>query len=191
MYWEFLLASTWIFWLLPVLAFGLVVWALEEESLRWATLTVVGFITILIFLTDVPVLSWIGHHYDKLLLYAALYIAIGAVWGIVKWYFYVLNRADDFEEHKTYLLKNYTNNYKDDSRYPTFKDWLLENQDIPPQPHHNKSRITSWMIYWPASAVWTLLNDPLKRIYRFIYEHISSLLTRISNHIFSRFGELQ
>jgi hypothetical protein len=50
-----------------------------------------------------------------------------------------------------------------------------------PTPDKYKGRITAWLVYWPPSLFWTLLNDPLRRIGRLIYEGVAKSLARISD----------
>lgn len=48
----------------------------------------------------------------------------------------------------------------------------------------NKGRIISWMTYWPWSMLWTLLNDPIRRIMKHIYYAIRGLLIKIAANVF-------
>ena len=50
-----------------------------------------------------------------------------------------------------------------------------------PTPDNFKSRIASWIVYWPPSLIWTILNDPLRRIGRRIYDGVAGLLKSISD----------
>jgi hypothetical protein len=54
-----------------------------------------------------------------------------------------------------------------------------------PSPHKNKGRILMWMAYWPFSATWTLINDPLKHFWRWAYTSILGMLEGISNGMFA------
>jgi len=53
-----------------------------------------------------------------------------------------------------------------------------------PSANRNKGRIIFWMSYWPASALWTLINDPFTRLFKFIYNRIGSVFELISNSMF-------
>jgi hypothetical protein len=65
------------------------------------------------------------------------------------------------------------------------KDYYNKNRRITkPLALDNKSRILSWMTYWPWSALWTLLNDPVRRLMRRIYYRIKGILQGISDKIF-------
>jgi hypothetical protein len=47
-----------------------------------------------------------------------------------------------------------------------------------------KSQIITWMTYWPWSALWTLINDPVRRFFCWAYEQLSGTLQAISNRAF-------
>jgi hypothetical protein len=71
---------------------------------------------------------------------------------------------------KTYQKENY------------FTDWFGRQVSIEkPTPDKFKARITAWIVYWPPSLFWTLLNDPLRRIGRMIYEGVADILKKISD----------
>jgi hypothetical protein len=54
----------------------------------------------------------------------------------------------------------------------------------PPQVREHKSDIMLWMTYWPFSCVWTLINDPIRKIFRTIYANIAKSLQSISDRMF-------
>lgn len=51
-----------------------------------------------------------------------------------------------------------------------------------PHPRSYKSRIIAWIAYWPPSLLWTIINDPVRRIAQHIYYAIAGLLSNISDH---------
>ena len=57
--------------------------------------------------------------------------------------------------------------------------------NIPPKVSEHKALITSWMTYWPISALWTLINDPIVRLFDSIYYGIAEYLQAISNKKFA------
>lgn len=81
-----------------------------------------------------------------------LYSLIGVVWSVAKWFFYVKKLVDE----KCYDFENKV------------------------QPSNNKSRITGWMIYWPLSAAWTLINDPVRKFFNMIFEQFEGIYESIS-----------
>jgi len=54
-----------------------------------------------------------------------------------------------------------------------------------PLVSRNKGRIVAWMTYWPWSGLWTLINDPVRRTFRFLYRRISTTLQRMSDKMFA------
>jgi hypothetical protein len=61
----------------------------------------------------------------------------------------------------------------------------LGERSIPLRVSDHKAELYMWWACWPLSMVWTLLDDPLKRTWYFVYDNIGGLLQRISNN---RFG---
>lgn len=55
----------------------------------------------------------------------------------------------------------------------------------PPRPNDHKSTIMTWMTFWPASMTWTMLNDPVRAAFRFIYAWLSRTLQDLSNRAFA------
>jgi len=79
----------------------------------------------------------------------------------------------------TEALLPYWKSYQQES---TFSDWFGRRISIEkPTPDKFKARITAWIVYWPPSLFWTLLNDPLRRIGRMIYEGVADILKKISD----------
>lgn len=58
-----------------------------------------------------------------------------------------------------------------------------------PLVRENKTRIVAWMSYWPASMAWTLIDDPVRRTFLAIYDHIGGSLQRISDRRFAGIEE--
>lgn len=72
--------------------------------------------------------------------------------------------------------------WKEHQKDNYFEDWFGRRVSIAkPTPDNFKARITAWIVYWPPSLFWTLLNDPLRRIGRMIYEGVAGILKRISD----------
>jgi hypothetical protein len=99
-----------------------------------------------------------------ILSYVGIYISIGIVWSFVKWYFFLLKKRDRLKE----LLV-----YSPDMRISI------------PSAAEYKGRIISWMTYWPFSGVWTIINDPIKRLFKYIYGRFNNLYQAMSNNMFS------
>lgn len=71
------------------------------------------------------------------------------------------------------------NNYDDDAG---------NLDDIIPLPSSHKEKIVIWILWWPTSAFWTILNDPLLRIGNWMYARLQGMYARIANRAFAKFG---
>lgn len=58
-------------------------------------------------------------------------------------------------------------------------------QAIKPLAMHHKSRITQWIAFWPVSGVWTIINDPVRKIVNYIFSRIKSIFQRMSDAMFA------
>ncbi len=58
---------------------------------------------------------------------------------------------------------------------------LSINQKVQ-QPNEHKEQILTWMIYWPPSLLWYLINKPITRLYKAIYKRVYNVYVKISNN---------
>lgn len=184
-----------LFWLAIA---AIIIWdifALENDS-GWSVAagTVIGGFTLWFLSGKVNPLPWIYQHWATVLMIILAYVVLGAGWGIIKWWFFLHNQADVYETKRTAYQAEF-DRVRNNTGYPvglTYKDWVFREYRFPPSPATHKADITMWMVWWPLSGAWTLLNDPLKRLYRIIYQHLVSTYTRMANAVFaSRFTELK
>ena len=40
------------------------------------------------------------------------------------------------------------------------------------------------MTYWPISASWTIINDPIRRMYNSIFKRLDKVYVKISDKVF-------
>lgn len=100
-----------------------------------------------------------------------LYILAGAFWSVGKWYFFVVRLRDEYIER----IDNYGNGKVSQSDVDKHR----------PKPSTYKGRITSWMFYWPFSITWTLLNEPVRKIYLTLFNWFEESFEKISDKVFS------
>jgi hypothetical protein len=187
----FFLFGTYGFWTLIFLAL-IVATALEENEHG-----VLAFLTLVGALWAGQLLKPVGisaiHHPGTALIYIAAYFSFGTAWGVAKWALFVRNQLEKFNEFKTKWLadreiriKNRGLNSADENdRY--FEDGLRANRiEFNPQVSDHKEDILRWMTYWPLSFVWTMISDPITKIFRHIYYSIQSTLQRISDRMFAK-----
>ena len=119
----------------------------------------------------------------------AMYIGAGTVWSVVKWYFHGLNVLDDFRETKKRFFNQ--QDIPEGGKIPKDKidrwEGLVERTyptGIPPRAKENKATCLMWMTHWPFSMLWTIINDPFRRIFLFIYSRLTNMMQKISDHTF-------
>lgn len=105
----------------------------------------------------------------------AIYFLVGIPWSVIKWYFYLLNKRDAVKAK--YDLSSSRN-------AKSFKQWATDTGYQIPTAYHNKARIIRWMAYWPFSLVWTLVNDPIRRIWNAVYHWLSDIYDALSRHVY-------
>ena len=61
---------------------------------------------------------------------------------------------------------------------PQFKKALITSTD------NNMTRIMMWMTWWPWSALWTLINDPIKRAFLALFQALKARFQKMSEYAF-------
>ncbi len=188
--------------LLAVATIVLIV-CVEYERPTFATLTVVAAFLLLGWLGDFNLIAAVRANPLAAVAAVAAYFALGAVWAMVKWWFFLKNARDAYDEAKRQFLRN-NGVASGTTRIP---DHLLEKwrQEMwsghrsaadlsdedggkvgAPKVSRHKGRIMIWMAYWPWSFVWTMVNDPVKRAFKAIYRALKSAFQKISDGVFNQ-----
>lgn len=189
------------FWLATIIPFLFLILFVETESAGGAIFTIIATFAAFVAFGNKDIIPWIAAHPLTILEYAGVYIAAGIVWGFVKWVFYVLRTRDQYEKfRKTWIAENgdidgdtYVDRLGSKSHTTTrremFQKVARSHGVLPPKADHNKGRIIFWMSYWPASAIWTLINDPITRLWKFVYNRLGALFEHISKAMFSKYAD--
>ena len=178
----FLIGTLW-FWILFGVASCLIIFFLED-SLRYSrdngggtksTFVILAALVLYYFLGSrqdvIDLFTFVKDHPFLTLARIGMYIGIGVVWSFFKWFFYLTN----IKEKLLAKYKDIGKNLSEVSEYEI------------PSARYNKSRIITWMSYWPFSALWTLINEPFKKTFKFIYSKIEGLFQAMSDRIFKDF----
>lgn len=170
---EFLLFGSMVwFWIL----FG--VWALvlfvsvENDAPAYATLATIGFFVLFGVWGVLPgggsLLALLVANPVYTIMTVVGFFVFGTAWSVVKWWFYVRDLADKRREQ-------ISQHGKGSSFYGVIRKPLVRD---------NKSRIMTWMCFWPFSFVWTMVNDPVRKVFAAIYMRIKDNLQNISDKAF-------
>lgn len=195
---DLFLIGTMSFWILVLVEFILLLALVEYEKPGLGALSLLGVGILLKVFANVNLLEYVLQFPWQTALGALGYFSIGTVWSIFKWYFFVRNKRELYLAAKEEYAKNPPEmKWERGDKVAEIKEFpsaweksyergkfLNSKKGLEPLPGDNKSRILMWMAYWPWSAFWTLINDSVKKVYKFIYENISGLLLRISKAAF-------
>lgn len=101
------------------------------------------------------------------------YITIGVFWSFGKWKMWV----GDYAESNPATIKN-------------IQEALAQNKNtyIPLElvVSENKSRIISWMGYWPLSFCWFIINRPITRFYNWLFSKLKQVYQGISEQAYKK-----
>lgn len=65
-----------------------------------------------------------------------------------------------------------------------FSNSLASRNFSKPLASDNKVKITAWMAFWPFSFLGTFINDPIRRLFNFLFSSFKKLYQRLSDHLF-------
>lgn len=76
-------------------------------------------------------------------------------------------------EYKTYAEEFYKSRYE-----------RVEKPTFAPSYKEHKKEIILWIAHWPWSLAWTLIDDPIKRLLKFIYRKLARAYEEIARYAF-------
>jgi hypothetical protein len=203
-----------------MLAFiGLIVLAIlatvltETENFGWATLVLIVSVVAAQWLHVVNFIGYVSAHGVASLLYALAYVGIGVVWSFVKWFSFLMGARGKYREYKVSFLNSIgastTAGFSDipADKLDDFKRWLAKTPSFyamrtydpfhelvrgeRPRASKNKARITTWMCLWPCSMIGTALNDPVRRLFNFLFSQFKALYQKLADYVFANDVELK
>ncbi len=174
------------FWMVLALESVLLFCLIDHDEGAWATLTLL--LTLFLFETwgNLKVYTALITNPLGTLGLVGLYFVLGTLWSVAKWWFYVRDRKERYDEKKAKFLKA---KGQEGNLVPANlqEEWagVVESQKLfKPESLDHKARIMRWMTFWPWSAVWTIINDPVKKAFRAIYRQIQGTLQKIADRIY-------
>jgi len=167
---EILAFGTIWFWILILVASGLIINSIEDDNDNWGSnIYFIVCLVALYFLGNSQFFNSLGlyiiHNPAISILVFLGYLLIGSIWSVIKWFFHLRMIREKYKNNKEYF---YIQNYK---------------------VEQNKERILHWMIYWPLSSIWTLINDPIKKSFEFILSQFGGFYNKMSESILGDIAE--
>lgn len=193
---ELFVFGTFWFWMLLAAEIVMLFVFIDNENGVGATISMVVFGALLQWFGNVDIIHYVRTNPLFILSCAGAYFALGAVWGVVKWWIFCRDRLEEYEEARDAFLKR--NGQPSGTKVvpPELrKEWKYyldrTSKDIAqtPQVREHKSKIMRWMTFWVVSIVWSFINDFVKRVFRTIYQKLSNFLQRISDNMFGSMKE--
>lgn len=185
--------GTFWFWSLMTIAIVLMFVCTEFGAGGWATLCVIVTLLALNYGCGVPVFAFLWANPVMFLLGIVGYFVCGTGWAVAKWWFFVREQYYRYRELKKAFIKDNHLSITIDQPIPDelkekWRDYCYRSHrliEINPQVSDHKMSIYIWIAYFPFSAAWTLINDPVRKICRHIYHSISGILQQISDSVFA------
>ena len=163
----FALGTFWFWLLITVAVISIIAITEQEESNSWHWSILLGLPVLLYFTgckTEIlSLLSYVQANPVTIVLGFVGYLFLGTIWSVVKWYLYLTNLRDIYRERPYGYDKS-----KFSAKF-------------------NKERIMNWMMYWPFSGLWTLINDPIKKSFQRIFKGLENRFQKISDNITKEF----
>lgn len=208
-----IISGLWI-WVWGIACFVLVLAFSENEKNFWAFVSIGVFIALMqhseiisIFSNPLILLGW-----------GLAYFVIGGLWSFIKWFSFINRKAEKFGELKLKFIKSLNErNIKSNvsnfeplvvdvkTKIPealndNFQKYLSTfgmgcssitdggKLDVIPSAQRHKEKIVMWILWWPTSAVWTILNDPLLRLAEWMHKRFQGFYKKIAEKTFAKYG---
>ena len=180
-----------IFWIIFAIFAVAMIASVEYDNGWMATIITAVMIVIIMWGVEFNVFAWVWDNPSTAIYYFVGYFVAGAVWGVSKWWFYCRKFLDVVKGIKVEFLNS--NNISDDKIPENMKDkfekevvsnYNYNDSYYPPQAMDHKSDWLMWAMWWPFSFFWTMLNQPIKNLWLFIYSHLGGLMQKISDSVF-------
>jgi len=205
----FLTATTFILWA-EIIFIVLIAILLECEREGWATTIFSLGAALLLFNYRMDIWEVISTNPWHTFGFIGGYILLGITWSIIKWRTLIKPFYDYFEKFKSdYISKNGDDSIKYETDGSDWLKWINHLsvnykmrehkefgtkyyfhshdkpidiiEEIAPQAKDKKTLLTSWIAYWPASLAATILNDPLRKLFKWIYSLCSGIYDKMSD----------
>ncbi len=198
--WPIFIIGTLWFWAFCAGVFGWMIFLTEEDSHFFASISLVAFIWLMSsangFSVLVNPLVWLK--------WGVVYFAIGSVWSFLKWFSLLHRSKDQQRKLKASYLKwhpdiELVDGKFSDADFPQYAEYLNDQNYLGKNQYHNpiKERsdatpslteragdLTRWIVWWPMSAFWTILNDPIRRIAEALVRVFKGVYTRMALSVF-------
>jgi len=178
--------SLWL-WALLLIDVAALMWCAETESPFVATFLLAATALVAEFVFGIAVFATVIANPLTIVLVVLGYLVAGVLWAYPKWWFFVRNIRDDYLDSVRSFLRG--KGYEEWESAKAIPDDYLAiwwdghgvewGRKFPVKARDHKRKIITWMAWWPVSMVWTLINDPIRKLYRYTYEVLRGTFDRV------------
>lgn len=182
MEWAQFIVIGFTFWFMvpSFIIFCILLFCAAEENPGLAVIVTVIYLALIQICSNVNIIEWISLNTWTFIKYVILYVIIGVVFSVAKFWFYLMEKRRMFDMKfrefldkrgildKGYTFKNLPGEYTSDC-YMEMRNYEL------PDIYQSTRHITFWMGYWPIVGLWTLINNPLKWLWEELKHQLSQL----------------
>ena len=184
----FVFGTIW-FWALMAVSIILMLSLIEYKNDVPATLTLLATLLVLQFFGNIKVFSYMFEHPFWSAVWTKAYLGAGVAWALGKWYLYAKAEKRKYDKSKSAYLKarKIDGDILTVEQKMAWKEHALQHlgrEDVVPQFDRHEARFLMWMMHWPWSFVWTLIDDPIKRLFKEIYYQLKKTGQAIANAAF-------
>jgi len=181
---SFFLLGAFGWWCLTILFVFYVFLCIEKEiNLFWPILALVIYVLFSQFIAGADIVNFAVKHPMQMLLYILGYFVTGFIWSFIKWWLHVNSIADKYKERK----RKYEA-LKEPKTESNFQSWERKNYSYKnlekPKVSQSKKKITLWIMYWPISMIWSLLDDFVKKTIQHLVIKFQKLYQSIVDRAF-------
>jgi hypothetical protein len=115
-----------------------------------------------------------------------VYLIVGSVWSFIKWYMYSKNKLPAYKRELEYELKKYEVSSFRDLNDEDKKKVEKELSGLIPKVTNNKSRVISWIVYWPLSIVRYIFTEFLYDMFSGIFNLIKDYFQSVTNNMYNK-----
>lgn len=164
------------FWVFSIIEFVLLTVCAENEIPIGGLVSAAIYLALLNLFGSVSVFAWIGANHWRVLIVLGAYVAIGAVWAILKWTRVCVGVARAHAEAVSQRRDVDTVCYKHDRYSLPLKAGLYQRP------------IVTWMALWPTSLLWFVIEDVMYDLFSNICEGIKFIFQNIADRIMANVG---
>jgi hypothetical protein len=200
------LANSYVILIVGIVAAIVTMISLEVEEEGWATTAVSIALALLLWNYGHDLWSFVKQDYGTTLLFVLGYLVAGVVWSFLKWNEFVKRKVSIYKKVRAELIvKRPDFDENSDKSVEMLCQKLRENRisvwgydvktmaelklKIMPIGSENKASIIAWISYWPLSLLSTLLNNPFRRLFEYVYSLVANAYDKISQKHFKSLND--